>query len=858
MSPLRRLFAGLLLCVGALAAFSDEPAPRAPAPPNSGAAQPKQLAVVKDGPVVQMLVPGFTVHDLPVTLSNINNIAYAPDGRLFAAGYDGRLHLLQDTDGDGLEDSVKTFHDRKSDDYPLGIAFHDGALYVCRRHHVYRHRDTDGDGVPDVVESAATGWKDDQIDKDPLYQHRRVDDALGLAVAADGTMYVSLGAANYGNAYLLDKEGKAHVDLTRRRGVVLKISADGKKQEIVATGVRFIVSMAFNRHGDLFATDQEGATWLPNGNPFDELLHIQPGRHYGFPPRHPKHLPQVIDEPSVFDYAPQHQSTCGFRFNEPSKSGKSFGPAFWLGDALVTGESRGKLYRTQLVKTRTGYVAENQIIACLGMLPVDVAVSPRGDLMVACHSGAPDWGSGPAGIGKLFKISFSQPDAPQPVLAWATSPTETHLEFDRPLVPAEWKNLAARCSVDGGPYVSAGDQFERFRPGYEVVKKQLASPRYTFPVLSAGLGSDGRSVILRTAPRTSAVGYAMTLPFPEQGGDAKKGILPRHAGTDLGFDLTGVEGAWRSADGKDTWTGWLPHPDWAVTQELTAASGTHARLREAVQKPGTLTLRGQLDLWSMLRPAVQAGAKLDFEYPAETVTVVFQSKQRLGLTASEGAKVEIDKDTARLIVTPTKDRWIPYTLTLTADGSPLKLDVSWFTKEDDRPRALARRRILLPWATPSQEKLTEVVRSIPEIAGGDWAEGKKVFFGDKATCGKCHRIRGEGTTIGPDLTNLVFRDYESVLKDLREPSAAINPDYLSYVVELQDGKILTGVLNESNEKEVRVADQTGKVTAVPRKDVASIAPSKVSLMPEKLLDALSERERKDLMTFLLLDRPAGK
>ncbi len=35
------------------------------------------------------------------------------------------------------------------------------------------------------------------------------------------------------------------------------------------------------RSGDLFCTEQEGATWLANGNPFDELLHVQKGKHYG-------------------------------------------------------------------------------------------------------------------------------------------------------------------------------------------------------------------------------------------------------------------------------------------------------------------------------------------------------------------------------------------------------------------------------------------------------------------------------------------------------------------------------------------------------------------------------------------------
>lgn len=852
---MKRLVSLSIVLGGFLGLASLGQEPKAPTPAPGGAIRPKALSVVKDAPVVQVFVPGFSVRELPVTLTNINNVVYAPDGRLFAAGYDGRVHLLLDTDGDSLPDTIKTFHDKKSEDYPLGMAFHNGALYVCRRQQVVRHRDSDGDGVPDVEEVAATGWREDQLDKDPLYLHRRVDDALGLAIAADGTMYVSIGAANYANGYQLDKAGQSHFDLSRKRGAVLKIAADGQKHEVVATGVRYLVSMGFNRNGDLFATDQEGATWLPNGNPFDELLHIQPGRHYGFPPRHPKHLPKVIDEPSVFDYRPQHQSTCGFRFNEPLKDGKAFGPAFWAGDALVTGESRGKLYRTKVVKSSAGYVAQNQIIASFGMLPVDVAISPRGDLVVACHSGAPDWGSGPAGTGKLFLISLTQPDEAQPVLVWATSPTESIIHFDRPLDPARWRNLAARCSVEGGLYVGAGDRFERFRPGYEVVKLQMAAPRYEFPVLSAGIAADGRSIIVRHPPRVDALSYAVTLPSPEPTGQPPLGAVPRHPGIDLALELNGLEVQWRSADVQATWAGWLPHADWAVVQELTVASDVHARLRELMKKPGTLELRGQLDLGSMLRPAVQPGGKLDFVYPPESVTVRFQSNGQLKL-AAEGAKIKGEGGSAKLTLTPAKDRWLPFTVTVNTGDRPLSLDVSWSTNEDDRPRALPLRRILLPWARPAQESLTELVRNVPEIAGGDWANGKKLFLDDKIACAKCHASRGEGGQVGPDLTNLLFRDYASVLKDIREPSAAINPDYLSYVLELNDGRVLTGVLNGSNDKEIRLADQNAKVVTFPRKDVVSITPSKLSIMPEKLLDGLTEAQVKDLMTFLLTAGPA--
>src|SRR5690606_911558 len=161
------------------------------------------------------------------------------------------------------------------------------------------------------------------------------------------------------------------------------------------------VGIRMNKLGDLFCTDQEGATWVPNGNPFDELLHVQKGRHYGFPARHPRFLPNVIDEPSVFDYRPQHQSTCGLNFNEPVNGGPTFGPDFWKEDVIVSGYSRAKLYRTKLVKTDAGYVAQNQMFACLNMLTADACVSPEGALVVAAHTGLPDWGTGAKGQGKL-------------------------------------------------------------------------------------------------------------------------------------------------------------------------------------------------------------------------------------------------------------------------------------------------------------------------------------------------------------------------------------------------------------------------------------------------------------------------
>ena len=99
------------------------------------------FARAAEEPVVRMLVPGFTVQELPVRLSNLNNLRFAPEGRLYALAYDGRIHVLTDTDGDGLEDHDELFWDKSSLSVPVGMALAPEGIYVSSHGKVSLLRD---------------------------------------------------------------------------------------------------------------------------------------------------------------------------------------------------------------------------------------------------------------------------------------------------------------------------------------------------------------------------------------------------------------------------------------------------------------------------------------------------------------------------------------------------------------------------------------------------------------------------------------------------------------------------------------------------------------------------------------------
>jgi putative heme-binding domain-containing protein len=446
---------------------------------------------------------------------------------------------------------------------------------------------------------------------------------------------------------------------------------------------------------------------------------------------------------------------------------------------------------------------------------------------------------------------------------WAAGPQEIRIAFDQPLDPEALKGLAGKIAIEGGEFAAAADRLETVRPGYATVEYQQNVPRFGVDVQAVQLTADRRTLILSTAAQFATVNYAIALRGIQLSPAAGKAShqIQQLPDIDLQYDLAGVEATYESPDGEKTMA-WLPHLDLDVARELTAASADHDQFWSRAAVPGALVLRTSLNLGNMLRPAVRPGATIDYEWPQEEVTLTLKSNESFSVTLGDQATAAVrDANgawTAERTVAGSTDHNYPLEVRLkhqSSEAAP-KLTINYRTQEDARPRTLAIRRLLLPWARPSTDQPAIVDNaSLPELAGGNWLRGRKEFFGSEAGCSKCHKVGGEGGSIGPDLSNLPKRDYASVLRDVTKPSFAINPDFVSHLVVTADGRVLAGTVRTEGEHLV-VSDQEGKQTLVPREEVEEVQASEQSIMPEGIPKALGPARFRDLLTFLLVEPPS--
>src|SRR5438552_13504082 len=113
---------------------------------------------------------------------------------------------------------------------------------------------------------------------------------------------------------------------------------------------------------------------------------------------------------------------------------------------------------------------------------------------------------------------------------------------------------------------------------------------------------------------------------------------------------------------------------------------------------------------------------------------------------------------------------------------------------------------------------------------GDPAAGRQFFFG-KGQCGSCHLAQGEGSPIGPDLSDIgLALTVDEIREALQNPDARIAPGYGVVSVRMSNGRTLRGFARSRSSFDLAVQDLTGAFHLVSLDEVAAMTDEKRSHM----------------------------
>jgi putative membrane-bound dehydrogenase-like protein len=277
---------------------------------------------------------------------------------------DCRVSRLEDSDGDGRFEKATVFQEGVT--FPMGLAWHEGRLYLADPPNLIALTDTDADGRADRREVILSGFG--HTDNGSLH---------GLTFGPDGLLYFTMGEPDgwklpRGNGTLL--EGVA--------GALFRSRPDGSRPEVISRGFENLVEIEFMPGGEFIGTDN----WyqVPAGGYRDALIDCAPGGLYpyaadrGTPlPRTGVTLPPLILLPAVAHSGLTRIRTTGF-------------PPEWRNSLFVAEHNTRKVTRHELRRNGSTFASTHVDFASADhpdFHPSDVLEDADGSLLIVDTGG---------------------------------------------------------------------------------------------------------------------------------------------------------------------------------------------------------------------------------------------------------------------------------------------------------------------------------------------------------------------------------------------------------------------------------------------------------------------------------------
>ncbi|MCB1224543.1 MAG: c-type cytochrome [Verrucomicrobiales bacterium] len=791
---------------------------------------------------------------------------------------------LLDGDGDGLLDQRKVFWQGAPEARDLAWS-DDGWLLVSCRREILRLRDTDGDDVADEVQR---GWVQLDMEGDG------VDTGLtGLAVAADGGVYVGLGE-NAGVSLEMKFDRGIPEFQEAEGGGIWRVDRGVRRPLQVARGLWSPFGLCITAAGDLFAADND-----PDSREPCRLIHVTSEGDYGFQSRygcdgvHPFQSWEGERLGTLPPLAPVGEGAGGLLGYVPAAHPQYRGlPAKWVNRLLVASWAEHRIdgYLTQSRKGSSTFDAAWGTL-CQGGLdfcPVDLAMARDGSLIVS------DWGGNriePSGKGRIWRIQLKQvlsvesinvpPVTRDPSLDWVdeilTGPPPTAdqiLEWLQASEPRLFHAAVERLSREGKLAKSLVEnrlQFNgRVRAGLllasrrgteregldmnqlppevdELVRVSLmdADPQVLllalhwvadhqirrYAVLLEGLVTDAS-----LTPDLLRAVITAKLRSQQREFDSEAVTAELH---EL-LENPALKGArlrlaLRALPREDPWLSvakwkkWISASDGEEQRWLIHFLGQTARDAEAV------ALLAELAFSADAAPAARAAALAHLIVSVDAAEKLVPSLESEDLTERAAA------------------------LAALVGLQPLPAAVQRALQKIEDPQlqdavARARGEAFVSRQRPGATETDAWLRHLDGLAGEPSIErGREVFMTSRlGACSRCHEAEGLGEPWGPDLAadSRESNAWRNLLHAMLQPSAEVAVEFAAYQMLTADRQIHLLMPVAVAGGRHRFLNPEGRLAALQEGTLVQRVRAQKSLMPAGLVDRLTDQEVRDLLAYL--------
>ncbi|HEX8914501.1 MAG TPA: hypothetical protein VF796_19285 [Humisphaera sp.] len=830
-----------------------QPKPPAPKTNNAAQATPVERLVVKPGFKVELL------HTVPAeTEGSWVSMCVDGKGRLIVSDQYGALYRVTPP-AIGSTEQIKIEPIAAKVGRANGLLWAFDSLYVVTNDYekpanngVYRVTSSKNDDTLDTVEQLKSLAEGGGGDHGPHAALLAPDGKSIFIVVGNRTSLAQITGSKvplrFGEDHLLPRmpDGRGFMrDKLAPGGNIYKMSPDGKSFELFATGFRNEYDAAFNRDGELFTYDADmeydfNTSWYRP----TRINHVISGAEYGWRNGAGKWPAWYEDSfGSVVDIGPGSPTgiTFGYGAKFPAKYQEALFACDW---------SWGKLYAIHLKPNGSTYTAEREEFISGAPLPLtDLVVRPQDGAMYFTIGGR-------RAQSGLYRVTYTGTDAASPAAAGekpATPVAEAralrhsleafHGKQDAKAVDAAWPHLgsddrglrtAARVALEWQPAaqwqekaLAETDPAKQIPALLALVRATSVDPQHrkpTDPPADAALGAKVTAALAKldfaklpewqrlALLRTYMVTFVRTgQPAPEQAKAVLAQLSPHFpaAGNipvsyDLCIVLTYLQDPTLAAKA-------VPLLTSSATQEEQIEYARSLRMLKAGWTP---ELRQQQFQWFLRAASFRGGASF-----AQFIAMI-RTDAEASLAPSEWAPLKPILDQKPKVLSP---------MDALAAGMQGRAKVKEWTVDDLAAKAEAG------------------------MKGRNFEQGRKAF--GLAGCFACHRFGNEGGMVGPDLSTVGSRfGPRDLLVSIIEPSKEVSDQFAPSVIRTLDGEAVTGrIVNLNGDRVMVNTDLFDPIqqVAIDRNKVKSIELSKVSLMPEGLINYLKEEEVLDLLAYLV-------